>query len=45
MVLFKDYDNSTAEADTASDRAHDGRYRQRGSQISPLKLVFIHHGR
>ncbi len=33
MVLFKDYDNSTAEADTASDRAHDGRYRQRGSQI------------
>ena len=25
----------------ASDRTHDGRHRQRGTQISPLKLVAI----
>ena len=32
----------TQKADDASDRAHDGRDRQRGTQIiSPLKLAII----
>jgi hypothetical protein len=41
MVLIKDYDWSTQKASTASDRTRDGRHRQRGTQISPLKLVAI----
>ena len=41
MAVLKIMIVSTQKANDASDRAHDGRHRLRGTQISPLKLAAI----
>jgi hypothetical protein len=44
VAVIKDCGWIYTKGEHASDRTHDGRHRQRDTEISHLKLTAIHHG-